>query len=150
LSGVCSWNLFKFRAERVPCRSSDYVVNHEDCVDCYTSSEARDGIFDGESTQVLSKLVYRDTNKNEQIFHLDNHSCRVIKLKELSRTELKKCGYFCFFHQIDTFYENQHTLVCKYTPPGAYGISSYGDEQFASNWDDRVVIIKTDILCVPK
>jgi len=124
VDGSCNWNLFKFIKKPTWCREEDFLPGRKGCTNCVISiDKTKKRYFDGKrDVTVVRRLTYNRNGYVESI-PLSGSSCKIVHLFELSDHEVAKCGFFCFFHDIETIRLNDNALTCRYIPPQIIALS---------------------------
>jgi len=150
VSGECHWNIFKFTLEDSPCRAVDFNLSPSSCkINCIKLAKSVVGSFHGEQTELITSVTTTDRTGNSIDLTIHDTSCKIATLRSLNAVELRSCGFFCFFHQLDSFHVSNTLFKCRYVPPSAYGISDYGSSHVA-DLESTIQTISVDIFCAPK
>jgi len=150
VDGTCSWNLFTYEKRPSWCRASDFIPGPPGCVNCVVRvDKVKKRFFDGErNVPVVRRLTVSDSNGRIESVSLNGHSCKIVNLFELSDQEVSSCGFFCFFHDIETIHLEENTLTCRYIPPQniatALGLNV---ADTAAGFDGKVSVVTVQVAC---
>jgi len=145
--------MFSFVRRESTCVASDFIIDADcskvvDNVDCVISSTSEEGIFDGQKQEILKEIEFVDSKTTR--VSVSSPKCSIVELKELSNTQKVGCGYFCFFHQLDKFYENEKAFSCRYIPPEIQaldGIALSISQKEITIWEETVKVVTVETYC---
>jgi len=147
VTGNCKWDLFSFTSTLSWCRALDYPVGASGCSNCITFVTTSQQFFNGDLTDVITSVVYNNGTQTDTLFFNDQ-SCQILTITSLDTLQLKTCGFFCFFHQIDPIFDGDNSFTCRYIPASAFGVDLFnGGHSNSFYLHDKIQIITNDIVC---
>jgi len=147
LTGFCKWDLLKFKQRESWCFAEDFNVAKRGCTQCVVSVETKTMFFEKANREVVSQLTFVDLEREEQVFELTERSCKILDSAALDVSELRQCGFFCFFQKLDPIYESNTKFSCSYIPPTVFGINLESSIFAGLNLKEKLEMITIELTC---
>jgi len=147
LNGYCKWHILQFVVKKSWCFAEDFQVDNGTCSDCIISLETKIVDFEGAKRKVVTEITYSDQLKQQKSYPLSERSCKLLDTSALEKKDFRKCGFFCFYHNLEPIFENNSRFSCQYAPPSYYGMKM--SSPTSSNFDlsNKLEMISIEIVC---
>ena len=153
LIGTCKWDLLSQKQTRNTwCRARDFLASkREENV----SFETKEEIIEGKTEQVVSSISFRNQEGKEEKAEMNSQSCTLIDTSLSSSSQLKECGFFCFFQKTEPLFESESVFSCKYIPPSSFGMDELfgllpSSKRLEKSFEEKIQMITLELVCEDK
>ena len=153
LIGSCKWELLSKKETRNTwCRAEDFVTNKRRE---QISLETREELIEGKTEQVVSSISFRNKEGEEEKLEMNSQSCLLIETNLASESQLKECGFFCFFQKTEPVFESESVFSCKYVPPSFFGMDELfgllpSSKRVEQSFEEKIQMIILELVCEDK